>query len=95
MAKVLTQDEALRIASKIARAKAKTVGMKSTHFIIEVRGADLVVSLQNGKFKATYYKPAGRPHLILRERTKTDDHELLAEAFQAAVAKARELGGIV
>jgi hypothetical protein len=65
---------------------------KSTHFIVEVRGADLVVSLLNGKFKATYYKPAGRPNLILRERTKTDDDELPAEAFQAAVAKARELG---
>ena len=93
MAKVLTQVEALRIASKIARAKA--VGMKSTHFIIEVRGADLVVSLQNGKFKATYYKPLGRRNLILRERTKTDDEALAVEAFQAAVAKARELGWIV
>ena len=68
MAKVLTQVEALRIASK-----AKTAGMKSPHFIIEVRGADLVVSLLNGKFKATYYKPLGRRNLILRERTKTDD----------------------
>ena len=95
MAKVLTQVEALRIASKIARAKAKTVGMKSTHFTIEVRGADLVVSLLNGKFKATYYKPLGRRNLILRERTKTDDEALVVEAFQAAVAKARELGWIV
>ena len=72
--------------------KAKRVGKKSTHFIIEVRGADLVVSLLNGKFKATYYKPPGRPHLILRERTKTDDEALVAEAFQAAVTKARVLG---
>ena len=31
---------------------------------------------------------------ILRERTKTDDDALPAEAFQAAVAKARELGWI-
>ena len=53
------------------------------------------MSLLNGKFKATYYKPAGRPNLILRERTKTDDDSLPAEAFQAAVAKARELGWIV
>jgi hypothetical protein len=72
-----------------------------------VRGADLVVSLLNGKYKATYYKPPGRPNLILRERTKTDDEALVAEAtktddealvaeaFQAAVAKARELGWIV
>jgi len=69
--------------------------MKSTHFIIEVRGADLFVSLLNGKFKATYCKHPGRPNLILRERTKTDDDELVAEAFQAAVTKARELGWIV
>jgi hypothetical protein len=75
--------------------KAKRVGKKSTHFIIEVRGADLVVSLLNGKFKATYYKPPGRPNLILRERSKTDDEALVAEAFRAAVAKARELGWIV
>ena len=75
--------------------RQKRVGKKSTHFIIEVRGADLVVSLLNGKFKATYYKPPGRPNLILRERTKTDDEALVAEAFQAAVAKARELGWIV
>jgi hypothetical protein len=57
--------------------------------------ANLVVSLLNGKYKATYYKPPGRPNLILRERTKTDDEALVAEAFQAAVAKARELGWIV
>ena len=76
-------------------AKSKQYGAKSTHFIVEVRDGSLVISLPNGKFKATYYKPAGRPHLILRERTMTDDHELLAEAFQAAVAKARELGWIV
>ena len=75
-------------------AKAKRVGKKSTHFTVEVREGNLVVSLLNGKFKATYYKPPGRPNLTLRERTKTDDEALVAEAFQAAVAKARELGWI-
>ena len=79
----------------VGLAKANPVGKKSTHFIIEVRGVDLVVSLLNRKFKATYYKPPGRPNLILRERTKTDDEALVTEAFQAAVAKARELGWIV
>jgi hypothetical protein len=68
---------------------------KAIHFLVEVREGNLVVSVPNGKFKATYYKPPGRPHLILRERSKTDDDELLAEAFQAAVARARELGWIV
>ena len=62
---------------------------------LHYRGAYLVVSLLNRKFKATYYKPPGRPNLILRERTKTDDEALVTEAFQAAVAKARELGWIV
>ena len=76
-------------------AKSKRRGAKSVHFLVEVLDGDLFVSLPNGSFKATYYKPAGRPHLILRERTKTDDHELLVEALQAAVAKARELGWIV
>ena len=79
----------------MVKSKPYTHSLKSTHFNIEVRGADLVVSLLNGKFKATYYKRPGRPNLILRERTKTDDDALAAEAFQAAVAKARELGWIV
>lgn len=68
---------------------------RSTHFIVEVQDGNLVVSLLNGKFKATCFKPTGRPHLILRERTRTDDHDMLDEAFQAAVAKARELGWII
>ena len=75
-------------------AKSKQHGAKSTHFVVEVLDGNLVVSLPNGRFKATYYKPAGRPHLILRERSKTDDDELLAEAFQAAVAKAASLVGL-
>jgi hypothetical protein len=60
------------------------------------RGAEgIVVSLPGGGFTAVYYRTARRPHLALRERTKTDDQELLAEALHAAVAKARELGWIV
>ena len=76
-------------------AKSKRRGAKGVHFLVEVLDGNLFVSLPNGSFKATYYKPPRRPHLILRERTKTDDHELLVEALQAAVAKARELGWIV
>jgi hypothetical protein len=33
--------------------------------------------------------------LILRERTKTDDNDVLAQSWQAANAKARKLGWIV
>ena len=67
--------------SVFGEVEAVHVQFESTHFNIEVRGADLVVSLLNGKFKATYYKPTGRPHLILRERTRTDDHETVDEAL--------------
>jgi hypothetical protein len=64
---------------------------------LHCRGARRQSRRQSAKRKvqATYYKPIGRPHLILRERTRTDDHEMLDEAFRTAVAKARELGWIV
>ena len=42
-----------------------------------------------------YYKPSNQPQLILRRRSETDDHTLLARAWQAANDKARELGWIV
>ncbi len=60
-----------------------------------VQGGDIIVTLPKGGFRAVYYKSAGQPQLILRERTKTDDYEVLAEAWQAANATARELGWIV
>ncbi len=47
------------------------------------------------KFKATYYKPAGQPQLILRERSQSDDDELLAAVLKAANDKARKMGWIV
>src|SRR5262249_55671324 len=61
---------------------------------VEKDGAITISSL-DGKFKASYYKPAGQPQLILLERSKTDDYELLADAWKAANDKARELGWIV
>jgi hypothetical protein len=62
---------------------------------VVVQGGDLIVTLPTSKFRAVYYKPAGQPQLILRERTKTDDYELLADVWKAANDKARELGWIV
>jgi hypothetical protein len=62
---------------------------------MEVRGREIVVRLRKEHFTATYYKPIGQPQLILRERSKSDDYELLAAAWQAANTKARELGWIV
>jgi hypothetical protein len=76
-------------------AKSKRHPAKSSRLIAEVQKGNVVVSLPGGGFTAVYYRTARRPHLTLRERTKTDDQELLAEALQAAVAKARELGWIV
>lgn len=60
---------------------------------VEVRGRDIIV--RTGAFAAVYYKPAGQPQLILRQRTRTDDHDLLAKVWQAATDKPRELGWIV
>jgi hypothetical protein len=85
----------MAIRGRWSLAKSKRHPAKSSPFIVEVQKGNLVVSLPGGGFTAVYYRTARRPHLALRERTKTDDQELLAEALQAAVAKARELGWIV
>ena len=73
--------------------KSKHVRKKSLPFSVNVRGGDIV--LRFGNFRAVYYRPAGARQLILRERTRSDDFELVAAAWQAAIAKARELGWIV
>jgi hypothetical protein len=62
---------------------------------IEVKDRDIVVSIPSARFSATYYKAAGQPQLILRQRSKCDDYELIADAWKAANDKARELGWIV
>jgi hypothetical protein len=62
-------------------------------FQVQEIDGDLVVT--SGDFRAVYYKPSDHPLLVLRSRTITDDHALLARAWQAADAKARELGWIV
>jgi hypothetical protein len=66
--------------------------MPEVSFTIEVHGGAITVMSSDPKFCATYYKPSDVPHLCLRHRTYTEDHELLAAAFQAAVKEARELG---
>jgi hypothetical protein len=43
-------------------------------------------------FHAAYCKPRDQPQLVLRRRTATDDHELLARAWQAANEKAQRAG---
>jgi len=60
---------------------------------VELRGTEIIV--RKADFYAVYYKPTNRPQLILRYRSETNDHELLARVWQAANDKARELGWIV
>jgi hypothetical protein len=60
-----------------------------------VREGELVVLLPGDDFCAVYHKPTTQPQLILKRRTQTDDYVVLARAWQAANAKARELGWIV
>ena len=63
-------------------------------FQVEVKDGEIIVALPSSGFMAVY-KRSGSPFLTLRQRTKTDDHELLAQVFRTAVNKARELGWIV
>ena len=70
---------------------AAIVATKIAHFF----KGDIIVTLPKARFRAVYYKPAGQPQLILRQRTKTDDCQARAEAWNTANDRARELGLIV
>ena len=61
---------------------------------VVVHDDEIVVTSETG-FRATYCKRPNHPQLKVRRRTETDDLEVLAQAWQAANAKARELGWIV
>jgi hypothetical protein len=69
--------------------------MSEFSFSIDVHDRDIIVSSSEQGFRAVYYKAADAPQLMLRHRTETDDHALLAASWQAANLKARELGWIV
>jgi len=64
-------------------------------FDVTVCDRDIVVSNAPAGVTGVYPKSAGEPQLILRQRTRRDDYELVADAWQAANTKARELGWIV
>ena len=73
--------------------ETEKVGLgQSDHATVVVQDGDIVVSM--ARFSAMYYKPNNQSQLILRRRTDTYDHELIARAWQAANEKARELGWI-
>jgi len=61
---------------------------------VEARGDLLIVTESRADFVAIYVKHRSGPQLTLMRRTPTDDYTLLAQAWQAANDKARELGWI-
>ena len=68
--------------------------MTESEIQVEVRGDLIIVTQPSTQFFAVYIRPTNQPQLILKRRTDTDDHVLLAQVSQAANAKARELGWI-
>ncbi len=69
--------------------------MPGNGITVDVEGGDIVVSHLPSGVIAEYYKPKSEPQLILRRRSPTNDHALLAILWEAANTKARELGWIV
>jgi hypothetical protein len=74
---------------------------KSNNVSVEHRGDLIIVTQAGTQFTATYHKPPGQPDLMLSVAT-TDPHadleeiyQFRADAFAAALLKARELGWIV
>ena len=61
---------------------------------VVVQGDEIIVTSETG-FRAEDWKRPNHPQLKVRRCTNTNNHELLAQAWQAASAKARELGWIV
>jgi hypothetical protein len=59
---------------------------------VRAQGGEITVSLAD--FCAIYVKPSDQAQLILRRRTETDDHDLLALAWQTAKEKARGWAGL-
>jgi hypothetical protein len=60
---------------------------------VMVQGDEIIVTSETG-FRAEYWKRPNHTQLKVRRCTDTEDQELLAKAWKAANAKARELGWI-
>ena len=78
------------------RSFAMAVSMRSLH--VEVRDDEIIVTQSGSKFRAVYHsvhhKPEDQPQLIVKG-TPRGNYDFLAQAWQAANDKARELGWIV
>jgi hypothetical protein len=61
-----------------------------------VQDGAIVVTIPSSRFRAVYYKPHGQPQLILRERSKTDDYEVLCWPKPGGLRTTRpaNLGGL-
>jgi hypothetical protein len=66
--------------------------LEKPDLIVVVQGDEIIVRTLG--FRATYHKSIDQPQVVMRDRTKTDDYELLADAWRVAKDKARELGWI-
>ena len=75
------------------RVSGLAVLEKQRRLFVIVTGDEIVVTSAAG-FRAAYCRRPHHPQLIIRRRTDTDDHEVIAQAWQAANDKARELGWI-
>ncbi len=68
---------------------------------VEVRGDLIIVTLPGTAFSATYQRQIGQPSLVLSAATTDPQadrqtiYQFRADAFTAAINKARELGWIV
>jgi len=60
---------------------------------VVVQDDEIIVTSETGS-RAAYCKRPNHPQLKVRRRTETDDHKVLAQTWQAATEKARELGWI-
>ena len=69
--------------------------MKKRTFDLVVDGDTIILTEPDAKFRAIYSKQYWRRGLDLRERSTTADFDLLAEAWNSANDKARQLGGLV
>jgi hypothetical protein len=77
----------------LAECRYGELSLEALDFFVTVQGDEIIVKTLG--FYAAYGKPTDEPHLILRQRTNTDDDELLIQGWHAAMNKARELGWIV
>jgi len=68
---------------------------RSRELHVHVHNGEIVVTQPEHGFCAIYTKPAHQPQLVLKHRAQTNDHVLMARAWEAANDKARELGWIV